>query len=63
VPDWAADTKEKPQREMPTVGSALMEGVGAGFHEAGEGIKVLRGKKPEEAKQESPAAAPACSQD
>ena len=60
IPAGATPTQQgaKPQREMPTVGSALMEGAGAGFREAGEGIKVIRGQTPEAPKEESPAAAP-----
>lgn len=50
---------KKPEPEMPSVGSALMQGVGAGLRHAGEGIQTLRGQKVEEsAAPQSPAAAP-----
>lgn len=69
VPDWAAEDippnaqpvqqVKKPEPEMPTVGSALMQGVGAGFRHAGEGIQTIRGVQlSSAAPQESPAAAP-----
>ena len=61
LPPGAAPIQQvkKPEPEMPSVGSALMQGVGAGFRHAGEGIQTLRGQKVEEsAAPPSPAAAP-----
>lgn len=69
APDWATEDippkaqpvqqVKKPEPEMPSVGSALMQGVGAGFRHAGEGIQTIRGvQSSSAAPQESPASAP-----
>src|SRR5262249_14169961 len=50
--------KVKPGPEMPSVGSALMEGIGAGVRHVGESVKTIRGLKPEGEEQVSPAAQP-----
>lgn len=47
-----------PEPEMPSAGTALAQGVGAGLRHAGESIRVLRGLQPESSIAESPAAAP-----
>lgn len=58
VSEAGTEEKPKPQPEMPSFGTALAQGVGAGFRHAGEGIQVMRGQEPAAPQQESPAAAP-----
>lgn len=65
APDWAAASAQPVtakstavEPEMPSFGTALAQGIGAGIRHAGESIRVMRGLQPESSIAESPAAAP-----